>query len=446
MGKKKIHVDYDVAEICIDDFALKKRQRYGTIMVDIKTGKIVDLLESREKEDVIEWLKKFKCVELVSRDGSRTYSAAIKKAFPHAIQVTDRFHLVARLCELAQTFMRHSFPPRIPIEISNEKYEKFEDFLLYASRRDKIVYVKRLHTDGMTQQEIRMKTGFGLKTISKYIKMKEKEIPEDKAIFWERHHNELMEEKQQQIDEVRALAKKGVALSEITDITGYTPQTIVRYLGKDASSLSGQYGIDRPGKLEKYRKEVLALRKERKTYSEIFQIISEKGYTGTVDAIRGYMSRQRRLHKHFKEEYQGKSIEILERKWLIKLFYLPIEKVPVIDSELLELVFNQHPKYKQLYELVWRFRDGLKKQDLESFKSWMSSVKENFDDVSLLKFVGSLLNDFLAVKYAITHKYNNGLAEGSVNKIKTIKKQMYGRCSFNLLRKKVLSLENRRIP
>ena len=128
MGKKKIHVDYDVAEICIDDFALKKRQRYGTIMVDIKTGKIVDLLESREKEDVIEWLKKFKCVELVSRDGSRTYSAAIKKAFPHAIQVTDRFHLVARLCELAQTFMRHSFPPRIPIEISNEKYEKFEDF------------------------------------------------------------------------------------------------------------------------------------------------------------------------------------------------------------------------------------------------------------------------------------------------------------------------------
>lgn len=210
----------------------------------------------------------------MSRDGSRTYSVAIKKAFPHAIQVTDRFHLVARLCELAKTFMRHSLPPRIPIEISNEK---FEDFLLYASRRDKIIYVKRLHTDGMTQQEIRMKTGFCLKTISKYIKMKEEEIPEDKAIFWELHHNELMEEKQRQIDEVRALTKKGVALSEITDITGYTPQTIVRYLGKDASSLSGQYGIDRPGKLEKYRKEVLTLRKERKTYSEIFQIISEKG-------------------------------------------------------------------------------------------------------------------------------------------------------------------------
>lgn len=56
------------------------------------------------------------------------------------------------------------------------------------------------------------------------------------------------------------------------------------------------------------------------------------------------MSQQRRLHKHFNEEYQGKSIEILERKWLIKLFYLPIEKVPVINSKLVELVFNQHPK------------------------------------------------------------------------------------------------------
>ena len=89
-----------------------------------------------------------------------------------------------------------------------------------------------------------------------------------------------------------------------------------------------------------YRRDVLELRKEKKTYQEIFQIISEKGYTGTVDAIRGYMSRQRHLHNHFEEEYQGKSIEIVGRKWLNKLFYLPIEKVPVIDANLLKLVFE----------------------------------------------------------------------------------------------------------
>lgn len=439
-------MDYGVVEICIDDFALKKRQRYGTIMVDIPTGKIVDLLDSREKADVVEWLKKFTDIKLVSRDGSRTYSAAIREAHPTVIQVTDRFHLIARLCELAQSLMRHSFQPRIPIEISNEKYEEFEDFLLYASRRDKILYVKDLHTNGMTNQEIRMKTGFSLQTISNYLKMKPEELPEDKAILRERHHKEVMRVRQQQIDEVRMLSKKGTAISEIADITGYTYQTVVRYLEKDSSALSGQYGIDRSGKLMSYRKEVLALRKEKKTYQEIFQIISAKGYTGTVDAIRGFMSRQRRLHKHFEEEYKGKSIEIVERKWLNKLFYLPIEKVPVIDEEMLALVFEQHPKYKKIYDLVWDFRKCLKNQEFDGFQKWVTFVQGSFEEESLLSFVENLLYDLSAVSYAITHKHNNSLAEGSVNKIKTIKRQMYGRCSFNLLRKKVLALENRRIP
>lgn len=415
-------------------------------MVDIATGKIVDLLESREKETVREWLKKFEHVHLVVRDGSRTYAAAIREAHPQAIQVMDRFHLIARLCEIGQALMHQSFQPRIPVEISDEKYEEFEDFLLYASRLDKIIYVKKLHSDGMTRQEIRMKTGFSLQTISKYLKMKDEERPKEKGIVRERHHNAVMKQRLEQIDEVRSLSLKGTPISEISDITGYTSQTIKRYLEKDSSSISGQYGIDRPGKLMNYRKEVLNLRKEKKTYQEIFQIITEKGYTGTVDAIRGYMSRQRRLHKHFKEEYKNKSIEIVERKWLIKLLYLPIGSVPMIDKELLALVFKQHPMYKKIHHLAWHFRNCLKEQDFNAFENWIVFVKENFDDHSLLSFLENLLDDLPAFTYALTHKHNNGLAEGSVNKIKTIKRQMYGRCSFNLLRKKVLSLENRHFP
>lgn len=439
-------MNYHVSEVCIDDFALKKRARYGTIMVDILTGTIVDLLESREKDAVVEWLKKFPQIKIISRDGSRTYAAAIREAHPKAIQVTDRFHLIARLCEIAQTLMRQFFQPRIPIEISDKKYEEFEDFLLYASRLDKILYVKKLQTEGLTKQEIRMKTGFSLQTIAKYLKMKNEDLPVDKGILRERHHNQLMEERQKKIDEVNQLFNQGMAISEISDVTGYTDRTIKRYLEQPPSSMIGQYGISRPGKLMNYRKEVLELRHAKKTYQEIFQIIKVKGYTGTVDAIRGYMSRQRRLHKHFEEEYQTKSIEIIERKWLNKCLYLPIEKVPMIDKNLLELLFQQHPMYKKIYLLVWRFRQALKNQSVGMFEQWLSFAKETFEDTSLLSFIENLVHELPAVIYAITHKHNNGLAEGSVNKIKTIKKQMYGRCSFNLLRKKVLSIESRRFP
>ena len=45
--------------VCVDDFALKKRKRYGTVMVDIVTGNVVDMIESRDYGDVEKWLKTF---------------------------------------------------------------------------------------------------------------------------------------------------------------------------------------------------------------------------------------------------------------------------------------------------------------------------------------------------------------------------------------------------
>jgi transposase len=82
--------------VCIDDFALKKRQRYGTVMVDYETHKIIDMIESREGQDVELWLKQYPNLKVVSRDGSTTYASAITAAHPKAMQVSDRFHLVKK--------------------------------------------------------------------------------------------------------------------------------------------------------------------------------------------------------------------------------------------------------------------------------------------------------------------------------------------------------------
>ena len=80
--------------VCIDDFAIKKRESYGTIMVDIETHRVIDLIPSRECNDVVEWLKTYPNLKVVSRDGSITYRNAITKAHPEAVQVSDRFHLL----------------------------------------------------------------------------------------------------------------------------------------------------------------------------------------------------------------------------------------------------------------------------------------------------------------------------------------------------------------
>ena len=57
--------------VCIDDFATKKRHTYGTVMVDAETGRIVDMLESRESTEVSEWLATYPNLKVVSRDGSQ---------------------------------------------------------------------------------------------------------------------------------------------------------------------------------------------------------------------------------------------------------------------------------------------------------------------------------------------------------------------------------------
>ncbi|MGR5865257.1 ISL3 family transposase [Bacillus cereus] len=89
----------NITKVCIDDFAIKKGHRYGTIMVNIETHKIVDLIPSRDLEDVTVWLKTFPHLEIVSRDGSVTFRNAITAAHPTAIQVNDRFHLVKNVMD-----------------------------------------------------------------------------------------------------------------------------------------------------------------------------------------------------------------------------------------------------------------------------------------------------------------------------------------------------------
>ena len=89
---------------CIDDFATKKRYTYGTVMVDAETGRIVDMLESRESTEVSEWLATYPNLKVVGRDGSQMYAKAIRTAHPDALQVSDRFHIFKGLAEAARQF------------------------------------------------------------------------------------------------------------------------------------------------------------------------------------------------------------------------------------------------------------------------------------------------------------------------------------------------------
>jgi hypothetical protein len=83
--------------IGLDDWAWKRRMRYGTLICDLEQGVPIDLLADRTVEAVSAWLKKHPTIDTISRDGSSEYASAIKKGAPQAREVSDRWHLVKNL-------------------------------------------------------------------------------------------------------------------------------------------------------------------------------------------------------------------------------------------------------------------------------------------------------------------------------------------------------------
>src|SRR5512147_2123906 len=94
----------------IDDWAWCKGQRYGTLVVDLETGDVIDLLPDRDAATVKTWLEAHPGVELVSRDRSSAYSQAAAEAAPKAQQVADRWHLLKNVREAVERLFERHLP------------------------------------------------------------------------------------------------------------------------------------------------------------------------------------------------------------------------------------------------------------------------------------------------------------------------------------------------
>ena len=119
------------------------------------------------------------------------------------------------------------------------------------------------------------------------------------------------------------------------------------------------------------------------------------------------------------------------------LFLDEIENVKEITKELFDKVISMYPKAGIIYSTVRSFKEIMFSKKENKLDSWIVETKKlNIQEFN--SFINGIERDIEAVKNGIKYEYNNGLAEGSVNKIKVIKRIMYGRCSFALLKQKVL--------
>ena len=384
-----------ITELCVDDFALRKGSTYGTILIDSKSHRVIDLIPSRERKDVAKKLAEYPNLKVVSRDGSPAYAAAISTANPEILQISDRFHLLKGLTEACRYILQGLFKAKIAIQKPEGPAGKPSEY-----------------------------------NSSYWEKETKKDAPE-------RTHEKNLARKTEAVGEIRRLSAEGLGISEIVRETGKSYATVKKYLQKEYNPENAGYGRKQPSKLKPYEARIKEMLKRKCTFQEIERAIREEGYDGAASTIRMYATRERRL---IKQVSGNREKDIMERRWVVKLLYQPMEKVEGLDKGQLERLLEEYPIVQDIYDLVGSFREILFSKKGEDLEAWLEEADRlGLDEIK--SFANGLRRDLEAVKNAASHDYNNGLAEGSVNKLKLVKRKMYGRCSFETLRKKMLLQE-----
>src|SRR4029450_2831470 len=93
--------------IGVDEWAWRRGQRYGTILVNLEDHRVLDLLPERSAAAVAAWLMQYPTIRVVCRDRSALYADGIRQGAPQAVQVIDRFHLVKNLREAVEAFLHN---------------------------------------------------------------------------------------------------------------------------------------------------------------------------------------------------------------------------------------------------------------------------------------------------------------------------------------------------
>ena len=94
----------------VDEWAWRRGQRYGTILVNLEDHRVLDLLPERSAESVAAWLAQHPTITVVCRDRSALYAEGIRRGAPQAVQIVDRFHLVKNLREAVEAFLHSQRP------------------------------------------------------------------------------------------------------------------------------------------------------------------------------------------------------------------------------------------------------------------------------------------------------------------------------------------------
>lgn len=128
----------------VDDWAVRKRVTYGTILVDLETHQPIELLEGRTSTVLKAWLLKQEAIEVITRDRSSEYALGAREGAPQAVQVADRFHLLQNLKQMLDRLLTNKYQQIRPLLMAAPNAATQPPTRLLTSIRDSSVHEKAI--------------------------------------------------------------------------------------------------------------------------------------------------------------------------------------------------------------------------------------------------------------------------------------------------------------
>lgn len=386
----------------VDDFAFRRGQRYGTILVDLETNRPIVLLPDREADTLAEWLKEHPGVEVLSRDRSKTYRQGMTKGAPDATQIADRFHLLKNLAEVLERVLA----------MHTQQLKAVETAQIPVN--DAIMIAPVAPRPAIQERSARVRE----RRFAKY-------------------------------EQVHHLRKQGWEILEIARHLGMGKRTVYRYLSHSKfpewQAHPGR-GRSQRSQLDVYKPYVLdQWNQGQRSTKQLFEEIQQQGYRGSYQTVARYTRRLQQTQRQYRaqlgvqqqlpiRDLQQPPLTARRATWMVMRRTdqrTDAEQVLIADLK------TQHPELAAAIDLTQGFTKLVRERLPQQLDMWLEQAMSS--SMKLFQgFAQGLKEDYAAVKASLMTDISNGPVEGNINRLKLLKRQMYGRASFDLLNRRFI--------
>ncbi|WP_412079450.1 ISL3 family transposase (plasmid) [Streptomyces xanthophaeus] len=371
----------------VDEFAFRKGRTYGTLLVDVEAGQVVDVLPDRTSETFAVWLRDHPGAEIICRDRASAYSRAIKEAAPGALEVADRWHLLQNLAAAVEkTCHQHRACLRKRVDEVTSRIPEAPPLMQLP-----------LH-----------------------------ELPRTPILDRTRHRHA----------DVQKLVAAGWTISAIARRLHLDRKTVRRFRDTDLDQLLASANERQPaGVLEPFKPYLNTRFTEslgQVSGSRLFLEIYERGYRGSRQVVRKHLAA---LRAGYAEPIRA---DIPSPRKITSWIMRPQDTLPPeLERRLLD-VRIACPDIARACDLARAFAELLRHRRGFLLTEWIRQAEQDAPK-PVSGFAGFLRQDLDAVTAGLTLHWSSGVVEGHVNRVKTLKRAMYGRASFALLRTRILT-------